>query len=170
LSIAVLLVIGGASALLIIDPLGWFDKKPAVVEEPTRDGSSLGFDARVGDTSRNREAAVVVAATNNGTLEIIDITVGSGAQVTRGDTITVDYVGYLVDGTVFDTSIGREPFEVEIGIGYLIEGFDEGLLGMKEGGRRVLVIPAGMAYGSEESSYIPANSLLVFDVELLAVK
>lgn len=106
------------------------------------------------------------------TLEIIDVTVGEGELVEAGDTITVNYQGNLLDGTIFDSSWNRnEPFTTSIGIGQVIAGWDQGMVGMREGGRRILVIPSDLAYGNEGAgALIGPNSPLVFVVDLLRVQ
>ena len=106
-------------------------------------------------------------------LQSTDAVVGTGAVAAAGDTITVDYVGSLTDGTVFDASKnhGDTGFSFTLGAGQVIQGWDQGLLGMKEGGKRKLVIPASLAYGDQAiGNVIPANSTLVFEVELLKVE
>jgi len=104
-------------------------------------------------------------------LIIEDLTVGTGAELTAGKTATVHYTGKLTDGTVFDSSIERgEPADFVVGVGQLIEGFDKGLIGMKVGGKRKLTIPPSLGYGDREVSAIPANSTLIFEVELLGIQ
>jgi FKBP-type peptidyl-prolyl cis-trans isomerase len=104
-------------------------------------------------------------------LKITDLTVGSGPEAKNGMKVTVNYVGTLVNGTKFDSSIDRgEPFTFTLGAGEVIQGWDYGVLGMKVGGKRKLVIPADLAYGSRAIGTIPANSTLVFEVDLLGVK
>lgn len=97
---------------------------------------------------------------------------GSGDRETKkGDTISVHYTGTLLDGTKFDSSVDRgEPFTFTLGAGNVIRGWDEGLVGMKVGEKRKLTIPADMAYGSQSMGKIPANSPLVFEVELLTIQ
>jgi FKBP-type peptidyl-prolyl cis-trans isomerase len=96
---------------------------------------------------------------------------GSGAEATSGRTVSVHYTGTLTDGTKFDSSRDRgQPFEFPLGAGRVIRGWDEGVAGMKVGGRRTLVIPPELGYGARNVGPIPANSTLVFDVELLDVK
>lgn len=102
-----------------------------------------------------------------------DDVVGTGAVAAAGDTITVNYVGSLTNGTVFDASAnhGSEGFTFTLGVGAVIKGWDQGILGMKEGGKRTLLIPADLAYGPQAvGDVIPANSALVFQVELLKVQ
>lgn len=104
-------------------------------------------------------------------LMISDIVVGTGAEATPGSTVTVNYTGALPDGTVFDSSIGRGPFTFGLGAGQVIRGWDEGVAGMKVGGKRRLVIPADKAYGNQAvGGVIPANATLLFEVELLSVQ
>lgn len=97
-----------------------------------------------------------------------DIVIGTGEEVKAGDTLKVHYVGTLTDGTKFDSSRDRgEPFEFTLGVGDVIAGWDQGLLGMKIGGIRKLTIPASLGYGEVEQPNIPANSTLIFEVEVL---
>ncbi|HWB34359.1 MAG TPA: FKBP-type peptidyl-prolyl cis-trans isomerase [Candidatus Paceibacterota bacterium] len=96
-----------------------------------------------------------------------DETVGTGATAQVGDTITVDYTGKLEDGTVFDTSVGKTPYTFVLGTGSVIPGWDQGLQGMKVGGKRLLIIPPSLAYGSQDYGPIPANSTLIFEVTLI---
>ncbi len=106
-------------------------------------------------------------------LQVTDEVVGTGATAAAGDSITVNYVGSLTNGTVFDASAnhGTTGFTFSLGTGQVIKGWDQGIVGMKEGGKRVLVIPASLAYGEQAvGDVIPANSTLVFEVELLKVQ
>jgi len=105
-------------------------------------------------------------------LQIEDVTVGEGAEATDGKTVTVHYRGTLDNGKQFDASYDRgEPFPFTLGAGDVIKGWDQGVKGMKVGGKRKLVIPGSLAYGPAGSPpAIPPNATLLFDVELLAVK
>jgi len=101
-----------------------------------------------------------------------DEIVGTGATAAPGDTVTVNYVGALTNGTIFDASANHsaEGFTFGLGAGQVIRGWDQGLVGMREGGKRILIIPAALAYGNQAiGDVIPANSDLVFQVELLKV-
>jgi len=103
-------------------------------------------------------------------LQITDLVVGTGAESKTGDTVSVHYVGTLLDGTKFDSSKDRgEPFEFTLGQNRVIQGWEQGVLGMKVGGTRKLIIPPTLGYGSADMGTIPPNSTLVFEVELLAI-
>jgi FKBP-type peptidyl-prolyl cis-trans isomerase len=100
-----------------------------------------------------------------------DQQVGTGAEAQAGKTVSVHYTGWLTNGTKFDSSRDRDrPFEFPLGAGRVIEGWDEGVAGMKVGGKRKLVIPPDLGYGPRANGPIPGNSVLVFDVELLDVR
>ncbi|MGE0449638.1 MAG: FKBP-type peptidyl-prolyl cis-trans isomerase [Vicinamibacterales bacterium] len=112
-------------------------------------------------------------------LQVNDVRTGSGAEATSGKTVSVHYTGWLYDGSAadhhgakFDSSRDRgEPFEFLLGARQVIQGWDQGVAGMKVGGQRTLIIPPGLAYGSRGAgSVIPPNATLVFDVELLGVR
>ena len=104
-------------------------------------------------------------------LKIQDEIVGQGQEAKTGDTVTVNYLGTLENGTKFDSSYDRnQPFTTQIGVGAVIKGWDEGIPGMKIGGKRKLIIPAQLGYGAQAAGTIPPNSTLIFEVELLGVK
>ena len=104
-------------------------------------------------------------------LKYVDETVGDGAAPVKGKRVTVHYTGTLTDGKKFDSSRDRgQPFKFVIGVGQVIAGWDEGVMSMKVGGKRKLIIPANLGYGARGAgSAIPPNATLVFDVELLGV-
>ncbi len=101
-----------------------------------------------------------------------DVVVGTGDVAQIGKVVTVNYTGVFADGTKFDSSLdaGRTPFSFTLGAGQVIKGWDLGVVGMKVGGKRILVIPPQLGYGSETYGPIPGNSTLIFEVELLSVK
>ena len=102
------------------------------------------------------------------TLQIEDVTVGTGATAAVGDTVSVRYAGTFLDGRVFDPGPG--PITVRLGAGQVIPGFEQGIVGMKVGGRRRITIPSSLAYGSQgRPPAIPPNTPLRFDLELVAI-
>ena len=122
-------------------------------------------------------SAAAAAAANP--LVKIDNVVGTGKEATAGSTVSVHYTGWLYKpmlvkqrGKKFDSSVDRkEPFEFPLGAGKVIKGWDQGVVGMKVGGKRTLIIPSEMAYGKRGAGgMIPADADLIFDVELLDVK
>ena len=108
---------------------------------------------------------------NNG-LVIEDIKIGDGQEVEKFNIVTVNYTRLLENGTIFDSSLnpGRTPFRFTVGAGQVIKGWDEGLMGMKVGGKRKLTIPPELGYGSRDNGPIPANSTLIFEIDLLGIE
>lgn len=102
-------------------------------------------------------------------LQYADTQVGTGATAEAGQVVNMYYTGYLMDGTVFDSNTSDPGFQFPLGGGQVIAGWDEGIVGMKEGGKRRLIIPAELGYGAGGSGPIPANATLVFDVELVKI-
>jgi FKBP-type peptidyl-prolyl cis-trans isomerase len=103
-------------------------------------------------------------------ITIEETTVGTGDEVKSGDVVCIDYKGTLLDGKIFDESYKRgQPFVTQIGVGQVIPGWDMGIVGLKEGGKRKLTIPAEFAYGARTTGSIPANSTLIFEVELVKI-
>ncbi len=133
------------------------------VPEPTAENETVALEAALND-----------AIDNNGNFSrmvIDDIKIGKGSEVKDGDTVSVHYAGTLQEGLEFDNSRKRGvPFEFKVGGGMVIKGWEEGLIGMKVGGERILVIPPEKAYGENGIGPIPGNSTLVFKIELLEVK
>ena len=122
----------------------------------------------------NRKGAGGAEITTPSGLKYTDLVVGTGATPQKGQTVTVHYTGTLENGKKFDSSYdhpGAKPADFRIGVGSVIKGWDEGLMTMKVGGKRHLVIPAKIGYGpAGRPPDIPGNSTLIFDVELLGVK
>ena len=122
--------------------------------------------------------APAAAPVGPSTLQTTDTLVGAGAVAANGNTLTIHYTGWLYSGTAanfrgaqFDTSVGKQPFQFKLGVGSVIAGFDQGLVGMRVGGTRVLIIPSALGYGATGvAGLIPPNSALVFSVELLSVQ
>jgi len=122
-------------------------------------------------------SASAVAAAPAVALQKIDTVVGTGKEAVAGMTAVVNYTGWLYlptapqqHGAQFDTSVGRGPFNFQLGAGQVIQGWDEGVQGMKVGGKRTLIVPASMGYGAGGAGPIPPDANLIFDVELLDVR
>ncbi len=122
-------------------------------------------------TNMNSKNNTQETTPNSNELSITDETVGTGVIAEKGDVVTVQYVGTLSDGTVFDSTNkeGRKPFTFTLGAGQVISGWDKGVAGMKVGGVRKLVIPPELGYGNHAIGSIPANSTLTFVITLLNV-
>ena len=104
-------------------------------------------------------------------LKIEDLVTGNGSEAVAGKKVTVNYKGTLENGTQFDSSYDRGvPFSFTLGAGEVIVGWDQGVAGMKVGGKRVLTIPPELGYGARSAGTIPPNSVLIFEVELLKVE
>ena len=162
-------------AFFLIPGLWPFRSAPASTEQM----ATTTIDTQAANTTNptnttNTTTTMPPSQTVNATeLSAKDLVVGTGAVASAGDTVTVNYVGSLTNGTVFDASAnhGTSGFTFHLGAGEVIKGWDQGIVGMKVGGKRILAIPAALAYGNQAmGSAIPANSDLLFEVELLKVQ
>jgi len=135
---------------------------PEASTAPAADISTVTFASSLGITLS------AMTRTASG-LYFQDTQAGTGVTAVSGNHVTVNYTGYLTNGSTFDTSIGKTPFGFTLGSGQVIAGWDEGVAGMKVGGTRKLVIPPSLGYGSTAVLTIPANSILVFTVQLVSI-
>jgi FKBP-type peptidyl-prolyl cis-trans isomerase FkpA len=147
----------------------YLDKGELVLLSPSNGGY-------VADARYTKERAAITQA-QGPALQRIDTVQGTGTLATSGRTLSVNYTGWLYDaaksdfkGAQFDTSVGKTPFTFRLGAGQVITGWDQGLLGMRAGGKRTLIIPASLAYGQAGSGTIPPNAPLIFEVDLISVQ
>jgi peptidylprolyl isomerase len=133
--------------------------------------AACGCQPAVRSTNEGEQKSVEKTVTPTG-LAYIDLVQGTGALAKPGDNVSVHYTGTFTDGRKFDSSVDRgKPFTFTLGVGQVIKGWDEGVVAMKVGGRRKLMIPSNLAYGPRGAGgVIPPNADLVFEVELLDVK
>jgi peptidylprolyl isomerase len=180
--IAVALAVLVALGFLFFGPeiIGYLNHSPVTAittatttsMQDNTNASSTGAEATSGAAPAGGTTPLSGIPQNPTQLMMADQKVGTGAVAEAGDQVTVSYVGMLTDGTVFDASANHAPgsFTFTLGAGQVIKGWDEGVVGMKVGGERELVIPASLGYGAQAVGPIPANSTLVFQVQLLNVQ
>lgn len=143
----------------------------------TQTDSSQAADQGQADATASDQAAQTQPAEESGPtskdvkeLKIKDVKKGSGPAAKSGDSVTVNYTGWLANGTKFDSSVGKQPFTFTIDAGQVIKGWDKGVAGMKVGGKRRLIIPSDLGYGPQGyPPVIPQNATLIFDVEMLKI-
>ncbi len=145
-------------------PTSLYDSSPSVSSTP------LNSTASAAPTVKPSGNMITTASG----LQYQDSVVGQGATATAGQTVTVNYTGMFTNGQKFDSSVDPafghvKPFSFKLGTGSVIKGWDEGVAGMKVGGKRQLIIPPSLGYGSQDNGPIPGDSTLVFEVELLGV-
>lgn len=161
-------------ALLVLSSgctLDTLRSKPLDAQAPTRTNPNVGQpEALTYDSSLNVDLSMMVRTPSG--LYWQDLVPGTGAEAVKGAVVSADYTGWLADGSVFDTSkrVGR-PYQFTLGMRRVIDGWDEGLVGMRVGGQRLLVIPPQLAYGPRGSGgVIPGNATLIFLIDLRDVR
>ncbi len=144
---------------------------PMPTNTPASTQSSTGELYSIGVLDTSPPSPSSNATTTASGLVYEDLKAGDDATAQNGDTLSVNYTGWLQDGTKFDSSIDRgQTYDFPLGAGQVIAGWDEGVVGMKVNGTRLLVIPPSLGYGSTPNGPIPANSTLIFEVQLVAIK
>jgi FKBP-type peptidyl-prolyl cis-trans isomerase len=162
------LAVSGAAAC---DSLTAPTEPVAIATDTTTAGSAAKPVASAAPTASAAPAPAAPPPDPNAKLVMTDLAPGQGVACKAGDTVSVHYVGTLNDGTKFDSSRDRgQPFTFTLGKGMVIKGWDDGVAGMKVGGKRKLVIPPALAYGPRAMGKIPPNSTLTFEVELMDIK
>ena len=167
-----------ASVLVVVVVLG-ASRFFSFVRSEVKTGQQVASDIiRVDPAAPDQEQALKQAILDSSTdagqvtkLIIVDAPVGKDREVKVADTVTVNYVGLLKNGPEFDNSYKKkQPFSFTVGAGEVIKGWDEGIIGMKEGGTRILVVPASLGYGNTMVGPVPADSTLIFSIELLSIR
>jgi FKBP-type peptidyl-prolyl cis-trans isomerase FkpA len=146
-----------------------YNKEQKVIQEKMKQEAAVNKAAEPKLIETYLRVKKIAAKPTASGLYYIEKVKGNGAAATKGKTVTVNYTGKLLNGKVFDSSTGRGPFKFTLGSGQVIRGWDEGISLMKQGGKATLIIPSKIAYGEQAMGQIPANSPLVFDVELVKV-
>ncbi len=166
--------VGGKAKLIIPPNLGYGEQGAGNAIPPN---STLTFEVELvaieaGSPESPTKVNEADYTTTSSGLKYYDMKVGAGVSPTKGQAVLVNYTGWLTDGTKFDSSIDRgQPFNFNVGAGRVIPGWDEGILTMKVGGKRQLLIPSTLAYGENGAGgVIPPNATLIFEVDLLDVK
>jgi len=160
---------------------GCQESKPEGTASSASTGSSTGSSSTSSGTTSGMSATATTPApaaapagqevTMPSGLKYQDVVMGTGAEAASGKTVTLNYTGRLTDGTQFDSSVGKAPLMFQVGAGTMVRGMEDGVVGMKVGGKRKLTIPPQLGYG--ERGYpgaIPPNATILFDIELLDVK
>jgi peptidylprolyl isomerase len=165
----IVIAIIAAVGLLVISQTS-SSSAPTTTTPPAETASSAGGNSVL--CASQPPALTGVKDADVKSLKLEDKMIGSGAEAVSGKMVVMNYIGRLTDGTQFDTSCGKpSPFEFNLGQGQVIAGWDQGIVGMKVGGIRRLIIPANLGYGAAGAGgVIPPNAALVFDVELVDVK
>ncbi len=150
----------------------WHSSTPTATAPTTvqQTQGTTGAAAAPTPAEQQQIQAILQNATSQNSVTIQEVKIGTGATATAGHEVAVNYIGKLSDGSTFDASANHGgAFTFTLGAGQVIKGWDQGVAGMKVGGERILVIPPSLGYGAQQVGPIPANSTLIFDVQLVGV-
>ncbi|MDR0603691.1 MAG: FKBP-type peptidyl-prolyl cis-trans isomerase [Bacteroidales bacterium] len=128
------------------------------------------YEKEINDIVTYMQQNNIMASPLSSGLYYVETKVGQGSTPQKGQSCTVNYTGKLLDGTIFDSSVGRGPYSFQLGVGQVIQGWEEGIALMKKNGSATLIIPSYLAYGERDMGNIPPNSPLVFEIELMDIK
>ncbi|NJN72769.1 MAG: FKBP-type peptidyl-prolyl cis-trans isomerase [Limnothrix sp. RL_2_0] len=158
--------------MLVLSAVFNIGDQTAIADELAPTAEIIQIAAKPAEEIENMDLDLSKAITTESGLKYIDNVVGEGDFPMEGEMVTVHYTGKLTDGKVFDSSVKRnDPFSFVIGVGQVIKGWDEGVITMKPGGKRTLVIPPDLGYGARGAGgVIPPNATLIFDVELISIR
>lgn len=158
--------------MLILSAVFNVGSQTAIADEINPAKTEVQIAANPAEEIKNMDIDLSKATTTESGLQYIDEVVGEGDSPMEGEMVTVHYTGKLTNDKIFDSSVKRnEPFSFVIGVGQVIKGWDEGVITMKPGGKRTLIIPPELGYGSRGAGgVIPPNATLIFDVELLGIR
>jgi FKBP-type peptidyl-prolyl cis-trans isomerase len=162
-----LILLAALGCTALTEPVG---TEPTVSSDTAPSSSAATHAPSAASALVGAQLAAPPAPAPAATVTVTSLAPGKGAEAKNGDTVRVHYVGTLTDGKQFDSSLERKkPFDFTLGSGKVIKGWDQGLLGMRQGEKRKLVIPPSLAYGPLGRSGIPPNATLIFEVQLLAI-
>ncbi len=171
ISLGVMMMCG---VLLVLSTIFGLGNQTAIAEEISVPSAAIQVAENIStqETKDIMDLDLSKAVTEDSGLKYIDQKVGEGKSPMEAEMVTVHYTGRLTNGEVFDSSVERDkPFSFVIGVGQVIKGWDEGVASMKVGGKRTLIIPPELGYGSRGAGgVIPPNATLIFDVELLSIR
>lgn len=158
--------------MLILSAVFNVDSQTAIADEMPSTTEVVQIAANPAEEIKDMDLDLSNATTTDSGLQYIDEKVGEGDYPMEGEMVTVHYTGTLTDGSKFDSSLDRnQPFSFVIGVGQVIKGWDEGVISMKPGGKRKLIIPAELGYGKNGAGdVIPPDATLIFDVELIKIR
>ncbi len=168
------IILSVLALVLVLLGFRFYTSPRVAVEVSSTESDIITVNPSEPDQDAALKRAITAGSTVDGEVKkliVSDIVVGDGREAKVGDTVTVHYIGLLKDGPEFDNSYKKgEPFSFKVGAGEVIKGWDQGIIGIKEGGKRILVVPPTLGYGNTPVNTLPANATLLFSIELLSIR